>query len=97
MEDSSDEGASARLGCGEHKVYLDLELCRVNCKDCAVKNEKLDLLSPNTRYTLRFAMRLVDCRAMTIQDVARRMHLYWETSFRIRCKVGPIRIAMLSA
>jgi len=45
-----------------------------------VRNEKLDFLSPNTRYTLRFATQIGGlCRAMTIQDVARRMHLHWET------------------
>jgi transposase len=45
---------------------------------CGVKNEKLAFLSANTKYTLRFAMQIGDlCRAMTIQDVARRMHLDW--------------------
>jgi hypothetical protein len=53
---------------------------RVNCKVCGVKNEKLDFLSDNTRYTLRFAMQIGGlCRAMTITDVARRMHLDWHT------------------
>ena len=51
---------------------------RVNCKTCGVKNEKLAFLSANTKYTLRFAMQIGGlCRAMTIQDVARRMHLDW--------------------
>ena len=45
---------------------------------CDVKNEKLAFLSANTKYTLRFAMQIGGlCRAMTIQDVARRMHLDW--------------------
>jgi len=53
---------------------------RVNCKTCGVKNEKLDFLSANTRYTLRFAMQIGGlCRAMTVRDVARRMHLDWHT------------------
>jgi len=45
-----------------------------------VKNEKLAFLSDNTKYTLRFAMQIGGlCRAMTITDVARRMHLDWHT------------------
>lgn len=51
---------------------------RVSCTDCGVKNEKLAFLSDNTKYTLRFAMQIGGlCRAMTITDVARRMHLDW--------------------
>jgi hypothetical protein len=51
---------------------------RVKCKNCGVRNEKLAFLSTNTRYTLRFAMRIGRlCRAMTIQDVAREMRLDW--------------------
>ena len=45
-----------------------------------MKNEKLSFLSSNTRYTLRFATQIGGlCRAMTIQDVALRMHLDWQT------------------
>jgi len=45
-----------------------------------VKTEKLAFLSANTKYTLRFAMQIGGlCRAMTITDVARRMHLDWHT------------------
>lgn len=51
---------------------------RVNCATCGVKNETLTFLSDNTKYTLRFAMQIGGlCRAMTVQDVARRMHLDW--------------------
>ena len=51
---------------------------RVKCKTCGVKNERLDFLSDNPKYTLRFAMQIGGlCRAMTIKDVARRMHLDW--------------------
>jgi len=68
------------LGCGDHEVYLDFEMHRVICKVCGVKNETLDFLSDNTRYTLRFAMQIGGlCRAMTITDVARLMHLDWHT------------------
>ena len=68
------------LGCGDREVYLDFEIRRVNCKTCGVKNEKLDFLSDNTKYTLRFAMRIGGlCRAMTIKDVSRHMRLDWHT------------------
>ena len=51
---------------------------RVSCTTCGVKNEKLAFLSDNTKYTLRFTMQIGGlCRAMTIKDVARRMHLDW--------------------
>jgi transposase len=53
---------------------------RVKCKACGVKNEKLAFLSENTKYSLRFAMQIGGlCRAMTIQDVERRMNLNWHT------------------
>lgn len=53
---------------------------RVKCKTCGVKNETLAFLSANTNYTLRFAMQIGGlCRAMSIRDVARRMHLDWHT------------------
>jgi transposase len=68
------------LGCGDREVYLDFEMRRVNCKTCGVKNEKLDFLSENTKYTLRFVMQTGGlCRAMTIKDVAKRMYLDWHT------------------
>ena len=43
-----------------------------------MRNETLAFLSANTKYTLRFATQIGGlCRAMTIADVARRMHLDW--------------------
>ena len=53
---------------------------RVRCKTCGVRNEALDFLSANTKFTLRFAMQIGGlCRAMPIKDVARRMQLDWHT------------------
>jgi len=67
------------LGCADREVYLDFELRRVACAACGVKNEKLGFLSSNTKYTLRFATQIGGlCRVMTIQDVARLMHLDWQ-------------------
>jgi transposase len=68
------------LSCGDREVYLDFQMRRIKCKTCGVKNEKLAFLSDNTKYSLRFAMQIGGlCRAMTIKDVARRMHLDWHT------------------
>jgi transposase len=68
------------LSCGGREVYLDFEMRRVKCKTCGVKNEKLDFLSDNTRYTQRFAMQIGRfCRVMSIKDVAREMRLEWHT------------------
>jgi transposase len=51
---------------------------RVKCKTCGVKNENLDFVSDNTKYSLRFAMQSGGlCRARTSKDVARRRQLDW--------------------
>ena len=43
-----------------------------------MKREKLNFLSEDPKYTQRFAMKIgAFCRAMTVQDVARHMHLDW--------------------
>jgi transposase len=66
------------LDCGDREVYLDFEKRRVKCPTCGVKNERLAFLSDNTRFTLRFAMKVgALCRAMTIRDVARHMRMDW--------------------
>jgi transposase len=71
-------GAHAISSAGIAKVYVDFEMRRVACKACGVKNEKLAFVSSNTKYTLRFAMQIGGpCRVVTIQDVARLMHLHW--------------------
>jgi transposase len=45
-----------------------------------VKNEKPDFLAHSPKYTLRFALQIGSlCRAMTIRDAARSMHLNWRT------------------
>jgi transposase len=52
---------------------------RVDCKACGgVKTERLEFLSPNPKFTDRFAWQIGGlCRAMSIQDVARHMRLDW--------------------
>lgn len=54
---------------------------RVDCKRCGVKNEKLDFLAANPKYTQRFAMQVGRlCRAMTIRDAAKHARLNWRTA-----------------
>jgi transposase len=69
------------LSCGDTRVYLEIEVRRVRCRSCKrVKRERLDFLADNPFYTKRFAWFVGRrCRASTIQDVARELHLDWHT------------------
>jgi transposase len=62
-------------------VYLDIEVRRLQCRcDGKVKRERLDFLADNPHYTKRFAWFVGRrCRASTVQDVARELHLNWHT------------------
>jgi transposase len=69
------------LSCGDTRVYLELEVRRVDCRHCgAVKRERLDFLADNPFYTKRFAYYVGRrCRSATVQDVAKELHLDWHT------------------
>jgi len=69
------------LSCGDARIYLELEIRRVRCRDCGkVKQEKLPWLAHNPFYTKRFAFFVGRrCRKETIRDVARELHLDWKT------------------
>ncbi len=69
------------LSCGDRRVYLEVEVRRVFCKECgSVKVEKLPWLSSNGRYTKRFAFFIGrKCHTMTVADVAKEQHLDWHT------------------
>jgi len=44
------------LSCGDMRIYLELEVRRVQCRSCGkVKREWLDFLADNPFYTKRFA------------------------------------------
>lgn len=62
-------------------MYLEIEVRRVRCRSCQrVKRERLDFLADNPFYTKRFAWFVGRrCRASTIRDVARELHLDWHT------------------
>ena len=63
------------------RIYLELEMRRVNCRNChRVKQERFDFLANNPFYTKRFAVYIGErCRSSTISDVAKEFHLDWKT------------------
>ncbi|MGB4068226.1 MAG: ISL3 family transposase [Nitrospira sp.] len=69
------------LPCGDTRVYLEVEIRRVECKTCGkVKQETLDWLADNPFHTNRFAFFVGRrCRTMTIKDVAEETRLNWKT------------------
>jgi len=73
------------LSCGDTRIYLELDVRRVECKGCgAVKQERLNWLADYPFYTKRFAFFVGRrCRAMTIKDVAQETHLDWWTVRRL--------------
>jgi transposase len=60
-------------------VYLEFDVRRMDCWHCqAVKQEKLEWLADNPFYTKRFAYYVGQrCRASSIKDVAKELHLDW--------------------
>jgi transposase len=69
------------LSCGDTRIYLEIELRRVQCRSCGkVKRERLDFLADNPFYTKRFAHYVGRrCRSSTIKDLAKELHLDWDT------------------
>jgi transposase len=69
------------LPCGDTRVYLEVEIRRVDCQSCGkVKQEKLAWLADNPLYTKRFAWYVGRrCRAAPIQAVAQELRLDWHT------------------
>jgi len=69
------------LSCGDTRIYLEIEVRRVACQSCGkVKRERLDFLADNPFYTKRFAHYVGRrCRSSTIKDLAKELHLDWDT------------------
>lgn len=69
------------LSSGDHRIYLELEVRRVDCRRCgAVKRERLDFLGDNPFYTKRFAYYVGRrCRSTTIKELAEELTLHWHT------------------
>src|SRR5256885_181339 len=68
------------LSSGDTRVYLEVEFRRVACRSCGlVKQEKLPWIADNPLYTKRFAFFVGRrCRASTLKDVAKELHLDWQ-------------------
>ena len=69
------------LSCGDMRIYLEIEVRRVQCRGCGrVKRKRLAFLADNPFYTKRFA-RYVGrrLRQATIKDVAQEFNLDWAT------------------
>ncbi len=73
------------MGCADYRIYLDLEMRRVDCRQCgAVKRERLDFLVENALHTKRFALYVGRrCRSGSIRDVAEELRLDWQTVKRL--------------
>jgi transposase len=69
------------LSCGDTRIYLAVAVRRVSCRRCGkVKRERLEWLADNPFYTKRFVFFVGRrCRAMSIKDVAKDVHLDWHT------------------
>jgi transposase len=69
------------LSCGDTRIYLEFEVRRVQCRSCGtVKRERLEFLADNPFYTKRFAHYVGRrCRSTTIKDLAKELHLDWDT------------------
>src|SRR5713101_4984251 len=69
------------LGCGDLRIYLEVEVRRVACRRCGqVKQERLAFLADTPLYTKRFAFYVGRrCRASPIRDVAKELRLDWHT------------------
>jgi len=52
----------------------------VDCEVCGVRQERLEFLASNTKFTKRLALSVGGlCRTMPVNDVAKRMGLDWHT------------------
>ena len=69
------------LSSGDVRIYLEMEIRRVECRHCGrVKRERLEWLADNPFYTKRFSCYVgCRCRQSTIQDIAKELHLDWDT------------------
>jgi transposase len=69
------------LPAGAMRIYLELEVRRVDCRQCrAVKRERLQFLADNPLYTRRFAFYVGRrCRTSTIKDIAEELRLEWHS------------------
>lgn len=67
------------LSCGDTRVYLAVEVRRIQCKQCGgVKSERLDWMVHRRMYTKRFAYYVRQrCKDAPISVVAKELNLDW--------------------
>lgn len=67
-------------GCGDYRIHLELEIRRVDCPACGVKQERLDFLAEHPFYTKRYARYIGRrCQSATIRDIAKEQGINWKT------------------
>jgi hypothetical protein len=66
---------------GSKQTQIVLEVPRVHCHDCQCKNfMSLSFAKPHKRYTRFFERYVLDLlQSMTCQDVAKHLHMSWDT------------------
>ena len=66
---------------GSRPVILEMTVQRLECKDCgAVQQENIHFVRGKERYSYRMKRYVLDlCRIGTIADVARLVHMSWDT------------------
>lgn len=69
------------LSCGDVRIHLEVEVRRVKRRSCGkVKRKRLEFLADNPFDTKRFAHYVGQrCRSTTIKDLAKELHLDWDT------------------
>ena len=66
---------------GSRPVILEMTVQRLECKDCgAVQQENIHFVRGKERYTHRMKRYVLDlCRIGTVADVAKLVHMSWDT------------------
>lgn len=66
---------------GSRQIILEMTVQRLECKDCgAIQQERVHFVRGKERYTYRMKRFVLDlCRIGTIADVAKQVHMSWDT------------------
>ena len=66
---------------GSHPIIIEMTVQRLECKQCgAIQQEKIHFVRGKERYTYRMKRFVLDlCRIGTIADVAKQLHMSWDT------------------
>lgn len=66
---------------GSRQVMLEMTVQRLECKDCgAIQQEYIHFVRGKERYTYRMKRYVLDlCRIGTMADVAKQVHMSWDT------------------